>query len=37
MANQEREMIVLLDGNRDVERVFEDILKVLRERFGLDI
>lgn len=37
MANQERERIVLLDGNRDVERVFEDILKVLRERFGLDI
>ncbi len=37
MANQERERIVLLDGNRDVERVFEDILRVLRERFGLDI
>ena len=37
MANQERDRIVLLDGNRDVERVFEDILKVLRERFGLDI
>ncbi len=37
MANQERERIVLLDGNRYVEKVFEDILKVLRERFGLDI
>ena len=37
MANQERERIVRLDGNRDGERVFEDILKVLRERFGLDI
>ena len=37
IANQERERIVLLDGNRDVERVFEDILRVLRERFGLDI
>ncbi len=37
MANQERERIVLLDGNRGVERVFEDILRVLRERFGLDI
>ncbi len=37
MANQERERIVLIDGNRDVEEVFEDILRVLRERFGLDI
>jgi len=37
MANQERERIVLIDGNRGVERVFEDILRVLRERFGLDI
>ncbi len=37
IANQERERIVLLDGNRGVERVFEDILRVLRERFGLDI
>jgi len=37
MANQEKERIVLIDGNRDVEEVFEDILRVLRERFGLDI
>jgi len=37
MANQERERIVLIDGNRDVEEVFEDILRVLRERLGLDI
>ncbi len=37
MANQERERIVLLDGNRDMEEVFEDVLSVLRERLGLDI
>ena len=37
MANQERERIVLIDGNRDVEEVFEDVLRVLRERLGLDI
>ncbi len=37
MANQERERIVLIDGNRDMEEVFEDVLSVLRERLGLDI
>lgn len=37
MANQERERIVLIDGNRNVEEVFEDVLGVLRERLGLDI
>ncbi len=37
MASQEKERIVLIDANRDQEEVFEDLLGVLRDRFGLDV
>lgn len=37
IANQEKERIVVIDGTRSEEEVFKEVLKVLRERFKLDL
>lgn len=37
LAHQEKERIVVLDGTLPEEEVFEKVLQVLRERFGLDV
>ncbi len=37
LAHQEKQRIVLIDANRAQEEVFEDILRVLRERLGLEV
>ncbi len=37
LAHQEKQRIVLIDANRAQEEVFGDILRVLRERLGLEV
>ena len=34
IAKEEKERVVLIDGDRPIEEVFSQILKVLKERFG---
>ena len=37
IAHEQKDRIVMLDGTRSEEEVFMDVLKVLKERFGLDL
>ncbi|MFN3947148.1 MAG: dTMP kinase, partial [Aquificaceae bacterium] len=37
IAHQEKDRIVVLDGTKKEEEILEDVLKVLRERFGLGL
>ncbi|MCS6998879.1 MAG: dTMP kinase [Aquificaceae bacterium] len=37
IAHQERERFVLLDGTKEEEELFVEVLRFLRERFGLDL
>jgi len=37
IAHEQKDRIVMLDGTRSEEEVFIDVLKVLKERFGLDL
>ncbi|MFN4320190.1 MAG: dTMP kinase [Aquificaceae bacterium] len=37
IAHQERERIFVLDGTKREEEILRDVLKVLKERFGLDL
>ncbi|MEN3028358.1 MAG: dTMP kinase [Aquificaceae bacterium] len=37
IAHQERERFVLLDGTKREEELFVEVLRFLRERFGLDL
>ncbi|MCS7171265.1 MAG: dTMP kinase [Aquificaceae bacterium] len=37
IAHQEKERIVLLDGTRNEDEVFMEVLKLLKERLGLDL
>jgi len=37
IAHEQKDRIVMLDGTRSEEEVFIDVLKVLKDRFGLDL
>ncbi len=37
IAHQEKDRIVVLDGTKGQKEILQDVLKVLKERFGLDL